>query len=76
MDRVVRSCDACQTHAHLPRRPKYGLPARPAYFNRVVLIDAFSVDAALPKVLDVTCMDTVAVLGTTTLVRRPAEVTS
>ncbi|OSX77236.1 hypothetical protein BU14_0154s0012 [Porphyra umbilicalis] len=58
MGRVVRSCGACQLHAHLPRRPKYGLPTRPAYVNRVVLIAVFSVDPALPKVLDITCMDT------------------
>lgn len=58
LNRVVQGCDACQTHALLPRRPKYGLPSRPAYFNRAILLDVFSVDASLPKVLDVTCMDT------------------
>lgn len=55
---IVESCDACQTHAHLPRRPKYSLPNRPAYFNRVVLPDVFTIDNKLHNVLDITCMET------------------
>ena len=58
LKRVVASCDGCQTRAQLPRRPKYSTPQRLSYFNRFVLLDMFRVDTSLPKVLDVTCMDT------------------
>lgn len=55
---IAQACIPCQTHAHLPRRPRYALPPRPLAFNRVVAMDAFQVNPALPKVLDITCLDT------------------
>lgn len=55
---VAQSCVPCQTHAHLPRRPRYALPPRPLTFNQVVAIDAFQLTPDLPKVLDITCLDT------------------
>jgi len=58
LKRIVASCDACRTHAQLPRRPKYSAPQRPASFNRVVLPEVFSVEPSLPKVLDSFCVDT------------------
>jgi len=58
LKRVVASCDGCQTFAKLPRRPKYSTPQRTSYFNRFVLLDVFLVDTSLPKVPDITCMDT------------------
>jgi len=68
------------------RRPCHALPPRPLTSNRIIVLDAFQLRPDLPKVLDITCLHTdfgqgrlvpsVAVLGTTTLVRRLAEVTS
>lgn len=31
---IAAACVPCQTHAHLPRRPRYALPPRPLAFNR------------------------------------------
>lgn len=55
---VSESCVPCQTHAHLPRRPWYALPQRPLVFNRVVEMDVFESTPSLPKVLDITYLDT------------------
>lgn len=55
---IAQACVPCQTHVHLPRRPRYALPPRPLAFNRFVAIDAFQVTPELPKVLDITCLDT------------------
>eukprot|EP00168_Porphyra_purpurea_P003798 TRINITY_DN14419_c0_g1_i1.p1 TRINITY_DN14419_c0_g1~~TRINITY_DN14419_c0_g1_i1.p1 ORF type:complete len:556 (-),score=22.82 TRINITY_DN14419_c0_g1_i1:171-1838(-) len=60
---VAASCLPCQAHAHLPRRPRYALPPRPAAFNRINAIDVFQVAPGLHKVLDIHCLYTDFGLG-------------
>lgn len=48
----------CQTYAHLPRRFRFSLPNRPLTSNRVVAMDDFQIAPDLPKVLDISCVDT------------------
>lgn len=55
---VSAFCLPYQTQAHLPRRPWYALPQRPLVFNHVVAMDEFEITPSLPKVLDITCLDT------------------
>jgi len=55
---VARSCVPCQQRAHLPRRPRHALPARPLTFNRIIALDTFQLRADLPKDLDTTCLHT------------------
>ncbi|KAK1869742.1 hypothetical protein I4F81_012208 [Pyropia yezoensis] len=55
---VSEVCVPCQTYAHLPRRPRFSLPNRPLTLNRVVAMDVFQIAPDLPKVLDISCVDT------------------
>lgn len=58
LNTITASGIPSQTYSHLPRRPRYPLLPGPLVFNCVIAMDVFQLTAALPKVLDIMCLDT------------------
>ena len=56
LEKVIRSCQACQEYGAAPRRFKVSLPHEEGKFNEEVLIDIFNVEKK--NVLSVVCRDT------------------
>ena len=55
---VTDTCIPCQQRAHLPRRPRHAVAKPPDAFNRILIKDVLQLTPTLPKVPDITDLQT------------------